>query len=99
MIFTENEVIAFLDGRFLADHHAVINGSIYRWNPESHKLSVMLEDDDAIADACECYLSSMGRNFKSIDELVDYASKCGWPGWEKIKQQFDGTDDEVSAML
>ena len=99
-MYTEIEIIAILDGQILADHHSVVNGSIFRWNPKSEHLSVMLEDDDEIAEACIHYLTSQGRNFKSIAELVDFALKNDWPGWDKIKPQFDGTDDdEGGAML
>ena len=98
-MFAENEVISFLDGPFLAKYHCVIAGSIFSWNPDSQQLSVLLEDDDAIAEACEHYLTLQGRNFPLITELVDFALKNDWPGWDKIKPQFDGTDDDEGGAI
>jgi hypothetical protein len=44
-------------------------------------------------------LTAKGRNFNSIDELVAYASSHAWPGWEKIRGQYEGDYPEGGAML
>jgi hypothetical protein len=99
--FSEKQVVNLLDGPVLAEHHSMVDGAMVRWNPKSHQLSFVLEDDDEIAEACEEYLVSKGRNFGSIDELVRYAETHQWSGWEKIRGQFDGTsgdDDEFDVV-
>jgi hypothetical protein len=99
-MYTEEEIIAFLDGPYLAQYHFLVRGAIVRWNPKSLRLSFVLEDDENVVDACEAYLSSNGRKFSSIDELVDYAKENRWPGCELIKRDFeDPPDDRGSSVL
>jgi hypothetical protein len=98
-MLSEQQIVAILDGPVLAQYSCVLQRALVRWNPISHMLSWTLDGDDEENKACDDYLTAKGRNFNSIDELVAYASSHAWPGWEKIRGQYEGDYPEGGAML
>ena len=100
---TEEEVVFYLtNGQISVEYCSIVGGAIVRWNPNSAKVSFLLEHDENIALYCMQYLTSKGRRFDSVDDLQKYAKDHHWPGWERIKTEYDNPfgegEGEVVAL-
>ena len=67
----------------------VVEGGLFRWDPESGFLMAKLIEDWRHARACKAYLRSKGLGFKTWADVAEWARAHQWPALERLLDQVE----------